>query len=133
MISLIGTVVSLAGGWITEWVSGKVEDQKAKTREREALTEARIGIAEKRVAAEIEWEVKAVDQLSTSWKDEYLTLILTVPLILVFVPGMEDIVANGFVNLDKLVPDWYIYLVGGVAASGLGLRKLSDLVSRFRK
>jgi len=32
--------------------------------------------------------------------------VLTIPAILVFIPGMEDVVQRGFMVLDTL-PDWY--------------------------
>ena len=50
------------------------------------------------------------ESTKSSIKDEIVTVIILIPLILVFIPGMEQIVKNGFDRLNEL-PEWYTYLV----------------------
>jgi hypothetical protein len=66
--------------------------------------------------------------MKTSWKDEYLTILLSVPLILAFLPSTQEAVLKGFETLDK-TPQWYMMLVTGIVAGVFGLRWL---VSRKR-
>ena len=37
----------------------------------------------------------------TSWKDEFFVIVLSIPLILAFIPGAEGIVDRGFDSFTK--------------------------------
>ena len=43
--------------------------------------------------------------------------------IMIFIPGMEDIVKNGFARLNEL-PEWYTYLLFLTVSAALGIRGL---------
>jgi hypothetical protein len=57
-----------------------------------------------------EWEKIMAQSTQNSWRDEAVTIVVLVPVCLVFVPGMEEIVKAGFDRLNEL-PEWYQYLV----------------------
>ena len=80
-------------------------------------------LAEQGQQAETNWDTNAQEDAKVSWKDEYLTILLTIPLILAFVPYTQQAVLNGFYTLQQ-TPIWYLTLVGGVVASAFGLRWL---------
>ena len=61
------------------------------------------------------------ESTKSSIKDEIATIVVLLPVCLVFIPGMEDIVKNGFDRLNEL-PEWYQYLVIAVILSALGLK-----------
>lgn len=134
---MIGTILSVIGGpivkWGSAWLESYIHKKESEVRIREAETEAKIQLAEKRAIAEIEWENKAQDNMSTTWKDEYLTIIITLPIIMCFIPGAETYVISGFDALSKYVPDWYIYTFGAVVASGIGLRNVANVIQNVRK
>ena len=56
-----------------------------------------------------------------TWKDEYLLIIFTVPLILAFIPSMVQYVEAGFEALEA-TPEWYRWLVTGMVVATFGLR-----------
>ena len=58
-----------------------------------------------------------------SWKDEYLVLLFSIPLILAFLPfeWADKAVANGFAALATM-PDWYSYTLGVIVASSFAVR-----------
>ena len=68
------------------------------------------------------------ESTKSSIKDEIVTVIILIPLILVFIPGMEQIVKNGFDRLNEL-PEWYTYLVFLTISAALGIKG----VDKFRK
>ena len=100
--ALIGPIANLAGTWF----QNKVEKTKAEGQAKVAEARARATVAEKVAAGEVEWEGKMADATNDSWKAEFALVVLLTPAILVFIPGMEDIVQRGFHVLDTL-PDWY--------------------------
>ena len=111
---LIGPITELAGTWL----NGKVEKSKA-----EAV------IMEKKATGEIDWDLEMAKGSTTSWKDEWLTILFSIPLILAFVPGMEEIVANGFAQLQSM-PTWYQYSLGVIVAASFGVRSATRLFGK---
>ena len=69
------------------------------------------------------WELIMAQSTQTSLKDESVTVIILIPVILVFIPGMEGVVKNGFDRLNEL-PEWYTYLLFLTCSAALGIRGL---------
>ena len=101
---LIGPITQLAGTWL----EGTVETKKAKTLAKVATAKAEATIMEKKATGEIDWDLEAIKGAQNSWKDEWLVILFSVPLILAFMPGMEDVVSHGFQQLEQM-PEWYQY------------------------
>ena len=57
----------------------------------------------------------------SSIKDEVVTIVVLIPVILCFIPGLEETVKNGFDRLSEL-PEWYTYLVYVVCLAAVGIR-----------
>jgi len=115
--ALIGPIASLAGTWL----EGKVEKTKAETGAKVAKAKAEATIMEKKATGEIDWDLEMARGSQSSWKDEWLVILFSVPLVLSFIPGMEGVVASGFEQLEKM-PDWYQYSLGVIVAASFGVR-----------
>ena len=122
--ALIGPIVGLA----STFFEGQLEKTKANNEVKVATAKARATILQKQATGEIEWDVEAIKGSKGSWKDEWLTILFSIPLCLAFIPGMEDVVKNGFARLNEL-PDWYTYLLFLTVSAALGIRGLD----KFRK
>ncbi|PKH05237.1 hypothetical protein [Moritella sp. Urea-trap-13] len=57
------------------------------------------------------------------WKDEYLLLLTTAPLILCSLPDYADYVNQGFTALDT-VPEYYWYGLAMVYIDTFGFRRM---------
>jgi hypothetical protein len=71
-------------------------------------------------------QAAAMDELSAQsrgWKDDYLLIITTAPLILCFFPSFVDDVTAGFTALESL-PEYYMYLLAGVYIDTFGFRRI---------
>ena len=123
--ALIGPIASLAGTWL----EGKVEKTKAETGAKVAKAKAEAAIMEKKATGEIDWDLEMARGSQTSWKDEWLTILFSIPLVLAFVPGMEEIVANGFAQLEAM-PQWYQYSLGVIVAASFGVRSATRLFGK---
>ena len=111
---LIGPITDLAGTWL----NGKVEKSKAEAT-----------IMERKATGELDWDLEMAKGSQSSWKDEWLTILFSIPLILAFVPGMEEIVANGFRQLQEM-PEWYQYSLGVIVAASFGVRSATKLFGK---
>jgi hypothetical protein len=74
-------------------------------------------------AATMNYDLAAMNAQVSSWKDEYLTILLSAPVIGSFVPGVQDYVVRGWGYLDK-APLWFQTSFIGVIAATFGLRWL---------
>ncbi len=122
---LIGPIAELAG----TWMSGKVEEKKAQAKTRVAKAEAEAIVMQKKATGEIDWDLKMADASASSWKDEWLTILFSIPLVLAFVPGMEEIVKNGFDRLNEM-PEWYQYSLGVIVAASFGVRSATKFFGK---
>jgi hypothetical protein len=113
MIQLLGVVGSLA----QTFLEGKVEKQKAKSE-----------IMKTAAQHDSKWELIMAESTQSSWKDEIITIVVLIPCVLSFVPGMEELVKAGFERLNEL-PDWYQNILYVTILAGLGLKGMD----KFRK
>jgi len=126
LTALIGPVAELAGTWL----KGSVETSKAKTEAKVAQAKAEATIMEKKATGEIDWDLKMADATASSWKDEWLTLLFSIPLILVFCGDWgRGIVADGFAALETM-PTWYQYTLGTIVAAFFGVRSATKFFGK---
>ena len=116
--ALIGPIASLAGTWL----DGKVEKTKAESATKVAKAKAEATIMEKKATGEIDWDLTMAEGSKHSWKDEWLTILFSVPLVLAFCGEWgREIVAQGFTGLDSM-PDYYKYTLGIIVSASFGTR-----------
>ncbi len=122
---LIGPLTDLAGTWL----NGKVEEKKAQAQTKVAKAQAEAIVMQKKATGEIDWDLEMAKGSASSWKDEWLTILFSIPLILAFVPGMEEVVANGFARLNEM-PEWYQYSLGVIVAASFGVRSATKFFGK---
>ena len=113
---IVGPIASLASNWL----EGRNEKIKATTRVKVAKAEAEATILEKKATGEIDWDLAQAEASEGSWKDEWLTVVFTLPLILLLF-GQEERVNNFFLALSNC-PEWYQYMLGTIVAASFGFR-----------
>jgi len=119
---LIGPAVDLAKDFI-----------KGKADEKKAIQNAKI----KKIENDANWETTMADATKSSWKDEYLIILLTLPLWLIGWaiamddPPMLDRVHQGFKALQEL-PEFYQYLLYTGVLASFGV-KGADALMKMRK
>lgn len=103
------------GEAVSTWFQGRTEIKKAEVeREVKALNN------------EANWDEVQAQSSKNSWKDEWLTLLISIPLVLAFIPSTVQYVYAGFEAL-KMVPDWYMTLVFVVFSASFGIKGLASL------
>ncbi|NDB66153.1 MAG: hypothetical protein EB168_10900 [Euryarchaeota archaeon] len=116
--SLIGPITELAGGWI----KGKAEAQAAKANLALVEAEAKATIMKSAATSEADWERLMAQGSQNSWKDEWLTILFSIPLILSFCGDWgRQVTEQGFLALEAM-PAWYQYTLGVIVAASFGVR-----------
>jgi len=114
---ILGPVANLAGSWLEAKTTKQAADAKLKLTEAEA--KAKILLSKETSVAD--WERIMAQGTQSSIKDEVVTIVVLIPVILCFIPGLEDTVKNGFARLAEL-PDWYTWLVFTICTAAVGIR-----------
>tara|TARA_B100000780_G_scaffold75850_1_gene51092 strand:- start:7865 stop:8257 length:393 start_codon:yes stop_codon:yes gene_type:complete len=116
--SLIGPIANLAGTWL----QAKVDTKAAETKMKVSAAEAKSQILMSQCQSEANWEAIMAQGSTSSWKDEYITILMSLPIIICFTgEAGRDMVFDGFAALDE-APDWFIYTWGCVVAASFGIR-----------
>ena len=113
--------------WITDIAAGIISpvaaaltrrnDNKAKIKVRNI---ERIVNATDKIA---EWERIQAENGAHSWKDEFWTIVLSIPAIGCFIPGGADVMIKGFEAM-KAMPEFYQAWLGVAVLSAFGIRVL---------
>ena len=124
MIPIISAIAQVA----TTWVSGKAEAARINSEAKLATTKAKAAVMEKVAAGELEWNQAMAEASASSWKDEWLTILVSIPLVLAFT-GNEDVVMKGFAALEQM-PDFYKTAVGVVFAASFGIQSIKNMMKK---
>ena len=123
--TLIGPITELAGGWLNAKTQGQAA--KAKLKLVEAESKAKILMSKETSTAD--WERIMAESTKNSLKDEFVTVVVLIPVILCFIPGLENVVKNGFDRLSEL-PEWYTWLVFAVCSAAIGIRGTKQFMGK---
>lgn len=101
-----------------------------KAAEKQAKHEARMNIIEN----DADWEARMANASGASWKDEFWTIVLAVPIFMVgyaIIVGdmtVVDRVKQAFAALNDL-PEWYQYLLFVAISASFGIKGASKLMN----
>lgn len=122
---LIGPIANLAGSYL----QGKADSATANAKLKLVEAESKAAILMSKETSTADWERIMAESTKNSWKDEFITIVVMIPVILCFVPGLEDVVKNGFDRLSEL-PEWYTWLVFAVCSAAIGIRGTKQFMGR---
>tara|TARA_R100001460_G_scaffold52802_1_gene91737 strand:+ start:340 stop:723 length:384 start_codon:yes stop_codon:yes gene_type:complete len=123
---LLGPVASLAGSWLDAKTTKQAAEAKLKLTEAEA--KSKILLSKETSVAD--WERIMAQGTTNSYKDEYLVILFSIPLILSFCGEWGRVtVAEGFVALQAM-PEWYQYTLGVIVASSFAVRSATKFFKR---
>ena len=124
--SLIGPIAELAGGWLNAKTQGQQANAKLKLTEAEA--KAKILVSKETSIQD--WERIMAQGSRSSWKDEWLTILFSIPLILAFCGEWgRGVVAEGFNALEQM-PSYYQYTLGVIVSASFAVRSATKFFGR---
>jgi hypothetical protein len=109
-------------------MGGKVAASQAKTEAALETTRAKASVMKRVADGELEWNQTMAEASNNSWKDEWLTILVSIPLVLAFT-GNEDVVTRGFTALESM-PDFYKTAVAVVFAASFGVQQLTKMFKK---
>ena len=122
-MSLFSSLLGSIGGKVVDAVSARSE-----RKHTEKLRQLEIEYAKHQVKLEAisrgqemdnAWELEQIK--NSGFKDEIVLFLLSIPLVLSFIPSTVGYVEAGFAALSQ-TPDWYQWLILSVFAAIYGIR-----------
>ena len=129
MFDIFGAIKMVASP-VTDIVKGWQQRKTVKLEGDLAISKAKTDANIKKIAtgqvADIAWEKTSLEQ--SGWKDEYWTIVLSLPMIMCFIPGLVTYVERGFAALQQ-TPLWYRYVVGLAIGSAFGVKSVANFMA----
>tara|TARA_B110000503_G_C6983962_1_gene344453 strand:- start:119 stop:496 length:378 start_codon:yes stop_codon:yes gene_type:complete len=122
-MSVFNLLVGPVAGLAKTYLNNKSEQSQAKHQAKMSV-----------IQNDADWESKMADASAHSYKDEFWSVILAIPLFMVgYAIAVNDVeiivrVAAGFEALEKL-PEWYQYLLFIAISSSFGVRGAGKIMA----
>jgi len=122
---LIKPLLGVAG----DVVKGVVETKKAKAEQKLTKIKAETSLMEKKIKGEIDWDIEAIKGAKDSWKDEWILILWSIPMIMIWIKPLQQFVEDGFIALQS-VPDWYFYSWGAIISASYGMKGVTKFFKK---
>ena len=99
----------------------KLKRHELELKVMEAQADRKVKLISEGLAADASWEMVFAQQASSSWKDEYTLIVVSIPAILCFIPGGAQWVHRGFEALAR-APLWYQGMLVTLFFATVGIR-----------
>lgn len=119
------TILSELTGMVSDHFRGRREIAQAETK-------SKISRLERLASADIDYDITALENSGGSWKDEWFTILLSIPAIICFIPGGADIATQGFEALSTS-PEYYRWGLTGAISASFGLRGFNRFAGGSKK
>ncbi len=124
--------------WVTSLISPVANIAGQIIKNRNEISKAKHQAQMQTIQNNADWEAKMADASANSWKDEFWTLVLSVPIfmigysIIVNDPSIIERTKYAFQALDEL-PDYYQYLLFICISASFGIKGVDRLLSLKKK
>ncbi len=121
--SIVGSLVGKVAPKVAEYYIKKtelkatveLEKLKGKIAWEQALTRR----ASESEGRDHEWEIESIR--NSGWKDEWVLIMLSIPMVMSFIPGLVVYVNMGFAAL-AMTPEWYRWMILMIFGAIYGIR-----------
>lgn len=140
-LNVFSSIIDNVGNYFTKRQEIKAKESEHENLLREKKLDSQLQVVETLATANVELAKQGISQtydldkiatqdMRESYKDEFIMLVVFVPVILAFIPNFQEPVLEGF-NVISRMPEWYVTLVIGISVVTFGLRGLlKELMSR---
>lgn len=108
-----------------EWLGHRSKMAQVKRDSEVRIAETKTVATIKRIA-DGDANAARLDEVSIAtrgYKDDYLLFLITVPVIMAFIPELRQYALDGFTALTEL-PEWYMWVLLGVYIDTFGFRRM---------
>jgi hypothetical protein len=119
------TIATTVGTVVSSWF----ESTKAKAQQKAAVQKKKLETIQQKDLLDAKWELK---QAEGNWQAGFLTVVLSIPLVLAFIPSMTDDILRGFEVIQR-TPEWYRWMVGAMVGAAFGYKSIGKFFGKARR
>ena len=129
LIPIISGLVKTAGGIFNSWQDRKLVKAKGKVDLEKAIVNGQIKRVQSAIDNDQQIDMIATRGMASSWKDEFLVILMSAPFIMSFIPipEVQELVGRGFQILKNDTPEWYQYCFIGIICASFGIRSFMNM------
>lgn len=101
--------------------NNKAQQALRKLELEQATHQRQLELRAQGLTADAAWELESLRAHASGWKDEFILILLSIPLVLVFIPKTQPYVMEGFRTLEQ-TPSWYRLLILVIFGAIYGVR-----------
>lgn len=116
---VISGIVKPIGSYFEKRQEIKAQDRQQERAIKAATVERQIELIKQGLTGDMQWELEQIK--NSGYKDEWVLGLLSIPLVLVFIPKTAPYVLQGFQILEQ-TPEWYRWLVMLIFTAIYGIR-----------
>lgn len=117
--ALLGAPAEAVADYFKERQRLKSELKLKKLEGKVKIEQAKAEMEVRKLEADNAWELAQI--ANSGWKDEWVLILLSIPLVLVFVPMTAPYILQGFAILSQ-TPEWYRWLIVAIFTAIYGIR-----------
>lgn len=121
--SLIGAILKVVAPKAADYFIAKInlkrEVELEKLRGKREYERMKTQRAENSEGRDHEWEIESIR--NSGWKDEWVLILISIPMVGSFIPATVQYVVDGFEALSQ-TPDWYRWLILMIFSAVYGIR-----------
>ena len=128
--SIFSGLVTLITKPIADWSERKTLETQQKFEllkldheAKVATANATLEMAKQGQLIDADLDKTSMEDMRSSWKDEFILIVFITPMILAFVPETAPYSLRGF-EIVKQMPEWYVALIIGMVVVIYGMRGL---------
>lgn len=121
LLGLLSGIPEAIGKYFIERNAQKSAERMRKMEFEDALHQRKLDLVREGLHADMNWEMEFARQAATSWKDEYTLIVVSIPLVMAFIPGLTSYVKAGFEAFSS-TPLWYQAMVQVLFYATVGIR-----------
>ena len=117
---VLGPIVSAVSGWFSD-----------KAKIKQAQVDGKVKLLQSAANNVADWERMHVQGSMSSWKDEWIMFLYSIPIIMCFI-GLSEEAKAGFAVLSEL-PDWYTGVFVAISLASFGIRATGTIKGLLSK
>lgn len=119
LASILGGLVSPVANYFTRRAELAAQSHQLQMQVNDAQAKRQVDLISQGKADDAAWELQSLR--NAGWRGSFELLVLTVPAVMCFIPGLDVYVDRGFEALSK-TPPWFQWLFVMIYAANYGIR-----------
>jgi hypothetical protein len=126
---IAGPLVKKIFGTVGSVVNGYLDRKKIREQTKTTIELKKQEVITAHATADITWDKTMSQASGKSWKDEYWTIIISIPAIGAFTPWSDQILA-GFQVLEQM-PGYYQIFLGTAIGAAFGRNEIINVMRQY--